>query len=45
LDGIVMTPSEQVALARADGFEDAREMRDWFERQYGLLFKGEVIKW
>lgn len=45
LDGIVMTPSEQEELARADGFEDAREMRDWFERQYGSLFKGEVIKW
>jgi hypothetical protein len=32
-------------FARADGFYDAADMRDWFLRQYGLPFTGHVITW
>lgn len=33
------------AFAKADGFADWPEMRDWFEETHGLPFKGMVIKW
>ena len=32
-------------FAIADGFADAEEMVDWFEKQHGLPFKGWLIKW
>lgn len=32
-------------FAKADGFKDWPEMRDWFERQYGLPFEGVLIRW
>lgn len=33
-----------LATARADGFSDWREMREWFKAQYGLPFVGVVIE-
>lgn len=32
-------------LARADGFTNWDEMRDWFEATHGLPFEGELITW
>ena len=33
-------------FARADGFEDFNDMRDWFEKTHGKLpFDGMLIKW
>ncbi len=32
-------------FARADGFKDWAEMRDWFAAQYGLPFEGVLIQW
>lgn len=33
------------AFARADGFGEWAEMRDWFNETYSLPFEGEVIEW
>ena len=33
------------AIAMADGFANADEMFDWFEKQHGLPFEGWLIKW
>lgn len=33
------------AFARADGFKDFAEMRDWFLAEHGLPFTGIVIFW
>lgn len=32
-------------FARADGFQDFYELRDWFKATHGLPFRGVVIKW
>lgn len=32
-------------FARADGFRDFQEMRQWFEDQHGLPFAGLLIEW
>jgi hypothetical protein len=32
-------------LAIADGFENASQLIDFFETQYGLPFEGELIRW
>ena len=32
-------------FARADGFRDWEEMRDWFAERYGLPFVGQLIQW
>lgn len=32
-------------FARADGFHDFCELRDWFKTTHGLPFEGVVIKW
>lgn len=32
-------------FARADGFRDFFELRDWFKATHGLPFEGVVIKW
>lgn len=32
-------------FARADGFKDFFELRDWFKATHGLPFEGVVIKW
>jgi len=33
------------AFARADGFADWPDMRDWFQVTHGLPFEGVVISW
>lgn len=33
------------AFARADGFKDWSELRDWFDRTHGLPFEGVLIRW
>lgn len=32
-------------FAKADGFSDWMEMREWFRKQHGLPFKGILITW
>lgn len=32
-------------FARADGFESFSDMVDFFGKQYGLPFKGQLIEW
>ncbi|MHC2867939.1 hypothetical protein ACVIYH_009072 [Bradyrhizobium diazoefficiens] len=32
-------------FARADGFGNFGEMLDFFDRQYGLPFEGQLIEW
>ena len=33
------------AFAKADGFASFSEMRDWFDEQHGLPFRGILIRW
>lgn len=48
---LMMLPPEETRhlteeeFAKADGFKDWPEMRDWFEGQYGLPFEGVLIRW
>jgi hypothetical protein len=32
-------------FARADGFDSLSDMVDFFEKQYGLPFHGQLIEW
>lgn len=32
-------------FARADGFDGFGEMADWFQKQHGLPFHGNLIEW
>lgn len=32
-------------FARADGFRNWEEMRDWFSERYGLPFFGQLVQW
>jgi len=32
-------------IARADGFDDVGQMRQWFEKTHGLPFEGLIIRW
>lgn len=32
-------------FARADGFRDADDMREWFESTHALPFTGDLIQW
>ncbi len=32
-------------MARLDGFSDAAEMADWFDKMHGLPFAGVLIEW
>lgn len=32
-------------FARADGFDSFQDMADFFEKQYGLPFEGQLIEW
>jgi len=45
LDGIQITDVNATAIARADGFKDTSELFNWFNRQYGLPFRGWIIQW
>jgi hypothetical protein len=39
------TDYELNEFARSDGFEDWAAMREWFNRNGGLPFEGDLIKW
>ena len=41
----VLSPGEQRKLAEDDGFPDTASFEYFFQRTYGLPFKGVVIKW
>ncbi|MEQ1862784.1 MAG: hypothetical protein ABMA13_22920, partial [Chthoniobacteraceae bacterium] len=41
----VLKADEVEQLARADGFESALHFGEFFGRQYGLPFRGLLIKW
>lgn len=48
--GFVTVGFDEIAFrrenfARADGFKDWVEMRDWFQSQHGLPFRGILIMW
>lgn len=46
IDGSKIFPSPNLDLwAEADGFKNWSEMRDWFEKEHGLPFKGRLIVW
>ncbi len=32
-------------FAKQDGFDSWKEMRDWFDKRYGLPFEGVLITW
>jgi len=44
-NSVHMNLGERTHLAKADGFDDASQMVDWFERVHGLPFRGVVIRW
>ncbi len=45
VDGLFLLTEQAEDLARADGFDSLWDMREWFEKQYGLPFTGVIIKW
>ena len=46
-DGIVVNSYAEPCddFARADGFRDFLELRDWFRETHGLPFEGVLIRW
>ena len=42
---ISLTGSTADHFARADGFQDWNEMREWFKTEHGLPFDGVVLYW
>lgn len=34
-----------INLAKLDGFKSPKEMARWFEKNHGLPFEGQIIKW
>jgi len=45
LDDYVVKEENLNTFARRDGFESWDEMKDFFEKQYGLPFEGKIICW
>lgn len=45
VDGACLMSDEASQLARADGFDNAREFFDWFRVHHGHLFNGYLIRW
>ena len=45
IDGTILPPLLQDEMAWHDGFADAAALRDWFTRNHGLPFEGELIYW
>lgn len=43
-DGAGYAPGDE-QFAKQDGFGSWREMREWFEAQHGLPFRGVLIRW
>jgi hypothetical protein len=40
-----LRPQSPMNVAQADGFADAIEMGEWFEKTHGLPFMGHLIRW
>jgi len=40
-----LNADEMDGLARADGFENAEQFFDFFQKEHGLPFRGLLIKW
>lgn len=40
-----MEISQLIKIAADDGFMNWHEMRDWFAKNHGLPFEGDLIKW
>ena len=45
LDGRRLWLSEEVALARADGFATLYDMYEWFQSTHRLPFDGQLVVW
>ena len=45
LDGRQLWLSEEVALARADGFATLHDMLKWFQSTHRLPFNGQLVVW
>lgn len=45
LNSRMLCREERDEFAKADGFEGSIEMADFFAREHGLPFKGELIEW
>jgi len=45
VDQFHLTPAQQDAFAKSDGFQTSGELMSWFHRTHGLPFNGVVIKW
>lgn len=45
LSGTWLNIAGREAMARADGFKDFAEMRDFFDREHGIPFSGLLIQW
>ncbi len=45
VDKRTLTPLECQELSRRDGFEDFKELLDWFAAHGGLPFNGQLIGW
>ena len=45
IGGQAPTVAGELDFAKADGFENPKQMIDWFEAEHGLPFSGVVIKW
>ena len=41
----IWVPAQLKRFAREDGFDSWKEMRDWFDKKYGLPFEGVLITW
>ena len=45
LNGGALKDTELDAFAEADGFRNWPFMMTWFQKQHGLPFSGDLIKW
>ena len=45
IDGKLLSLSEEVALAKKDGFDSLDDFVSFFRKAHGLPFKGLLIKW
>lgn len=45
IDGREIRGAQLDQLVEADGFARSMDMREFFAKQYGLPFAGEIIKW
>ncbi len=45
VDGKPLSDTQAHMLALADGFDGVRSLAEFFEREHGLPFVGDLIKW